>query len=121
MVDATDLKSVGCNGRAGSSPVLGTRAPLAQKVEQMAFNHWVRGSNPLGRTISGNWLIKKQEITLFFYIHFCFVNFNLIKYETKLINAITKKPIHKYGAIFSISLALFKFVFCPNNDDDSEP
>lgn len=24
MVDATDLKSVGCNGRAGSSPVLGT-------------------------------------------------------------------------------------------------
>jgi|GEM_PF-5026252 hypothetical protein len=55
MVDATDLKSVGCNGRAGSSPVLGTiNAPLAQQVEQMAFNHWVRGSNPLGRTISRN-------------------------------------------------------------------
>ncbi len=37
MVDATDLKSVGCNGRAGSSPVLGTRCALSSEGRANGF------------------------------------------------------------------------------------
>lgn len=55
MVDAGDLKSPGSNAVLVQvqfrAPFL-LCAPLAQQVEQVAFNHWVRGSNPLRRTIS---------------------------------------------------------------------
>ena len=30
--------------------IISKRGPLAQLVEQMTLNHWVKGSNPLGIT-----------------------------------------------------------------------
>lgn len=52
MVDTKDLKSFGSNPVLVRVQFRAPKAPLAQQVEQMTFNHWVRGSNPLGRTIS---------------------------------------------------------------------
>ena len=47
----TDLKSVGLNGLAGSSPATVTiHASVAQLVEHSAFNRIVVGSNPTGGT-----------------------------------------------------------------------
>ena len=47
----TDLKSVGLNGLAGSSPATVTiYAFVAQLVEHSAFNRIVVGSNPTGGT-----------------------------------------------------------------------
>lgn len=46
------LKILGSKDRAGSSPALGTIAPLAQLVEHQAFNLLVVGSSPTGCTIA---------------------------------------------------------------------
>ena len=53
LVDITDLKSVGfMPSRFESGCEYQTRSgPLAQLVEQLTFNQWVTGSNPVGLTI----------------------------------------------------------------------
>ena len=46
------------------------RGPIAQSVEQVAFNHWVAGSSPARITNFFNLQIAKQAFRACFFIHY---------------------------------------------------